>query len=85
MSWKRPRELSLDRSTGGRGYVDTIGPAYAHTIYAGTPTVMRARPAQIALSRGTGRDARIHQFVDTHLGTGRPSAGPSTASVTWWR
>jgi hypothetical protein len=62
--WLSDGELSISDYPEGTGYYENLGPAYAHTVYAGTPQVMRDRITQIAKSRGTGRDAVIHQFVD---------------------
>ncbi len=62
--WLSDGELSPASYPDGAGYFERLGPNYAHTIYGGTPTTMRARLAQIAKSQGTGRNAVIHNFVD---------------------
>jgi hypothetical protein len=62
--WIADGELALANYPEGTGYFERSGPAHAHTIYGGTPTLMRARIDQIAKSRGTGRDALVHKFVD---------------------
>ncbi len=62
--WLADGELSFGDYPEGTGYYEKLGPAYAHTLYAGTPQVMRERIAAIAKSKGTGRDAAVHKFVD---------------------
>jgi hypothetical protein len=62
--WLSDGELSPADYPEGTGYYEKLGPAYANTIYANTPTVMRQRIDQIAAASGSGRDAEIHKFVD---------------------
>lgn len=63
-NWLSDGELSPSDYPEGTGYYEKLGPAFAHTIYGGTPEKMRDRIAQIAASAGAGRDAAIHKFVD---------------------
>lgn len=63
-NWLSDGELSMSDYPEGTGYYEKLGPAYAHTVYGGTPQKMRDRIAQIAASSGAGRDAAIHKFVD---------------------
>lgn len=63
-NWLSDGELSVSNYPEGTGYYEKLGPAHAHTIYGGTPETMRQRIAQIAQSAGSGRDAKIHAFVD---------------------
>jgi len=62
--WISDGELSFGNYPEGTGYYEKLGPAYANTLYAGTPQVMRDRIAAIAKAKGTGRDAAVHKFVD---------------------
>jgi len=63
-NWLSDGELAVPNYPEGTGYYEKLGPPFAHTIYGGTPDVMRQRIAQIAKSAGNGRDAEIHKFVD---------------------
>lgn len=63
-NWLSDGELSAANYPEGTGYYEKLGPAFAHTIYGGTPDNMRQRVTQIAASAGSGRDAQIHAFVD---------------------
>ena len=63
-NWLSDGELSAANYPEGTGYYENLGPAWAHTIYGGTPSSMRNRLLQIQATSSNARAGRIRQFVD---------------------
>ncbi len=62
--WLSDGELEEANYPEGTGYYEKLGPAYAHTVYGGTPSDMRSRLSQLGNITSAARSARIRTFVD---------------------
>ncbi len=62
--WLSDGELNEVQYSGRRGYYHALGPAHAHTIYAGTPAKLRKMLLQIEESAGDEVASRVDQFLN---------------------
>lgn len=61
--WLSDGELNEVQYTGRRGYYDRLGPAHAHTIYAGTPNKLRKLLLQMEETAGDAVAAQVDHFL----------------------
>lgn len=62
--WLSDGELNEVQYTGRRGYYHALGPAHAHTIYAGTPVKLRTFLERMQASAGDAVNREIKGFLD---------------------
>ncbi|MDZ4850282.1 MAG: DUF1501 domain-containing protein [Pirellulaceae bacterium] len=61
--WLSDGELNEVQYTGKRGYYHALGPAHAHTIYAGTPDKLRRLLLRMEETSGDAVAATVEQFL----------------------
>lgn len=61
--WLSDGELNEVQYTGKRGYYHALGPAHAHTIYAGTPEKLRRLLLQMEETAGDAVAAKVDDFL----------------------
>ena len=67
--WLSDGELNEAQYTGRRGYYHALGPAHAHTIYAGTPDKLRGLLLQVQREASDGVNRHIDSFLaEAHRG-----------------
>jgi len=62
--WLSDGELNEVQYSGRRGYYHALGPAHAHTIYAGTPAKLRQLLVRIWQEGGDQVARQVHSFLD---------------------
>lgn len=62
--WLSDGELNEVQYTGRKGFYHALGPAHAHTIYAGTPANLRGFLQRIADSSTDVVNQQVQQFLD---------------------
>ncbi|MBX6314503.1 MAG: DUF1501 domain-containing protein [Isosphaeraceae bacterium] len=67
--WLSDGELNEAQYTGRKGYYHALGPAHAHTVYAGTPAMLRRTLQRIRASANDVVNARVQEFLDTTRAT----------------
>ncbi len=63
--WLSDGELNEVQYTGRKGYYHALGPAYAHTVYAGPPAALRRTLQRIQSSSGDVVNQQVQEFLDT--------------------
>jgi len=67
--WLSDGELNVGQYTGRRGYYHALGPAHAHTIYAGTPAKLKQLLLRMRQDAGDAVSHEIQSFLeDAHSG-----------------
>jgi len=61
--WLSDGELNEVQYTGRRGYYHALGPAHAHTIYAGTPAKLKRFLLKMQEDSGDSVNRQIQQFL----------------------
>ena len=61
--WLSDGELNEVQYTGRRGYYHALGPAHAHTIYAGTPAKLRKLLLRVEQSSGDAVARQVDDFL----------------------
>jgi hypothetical protein len=62
--WLSDGELNEVQYTGRRGYYHALGPAHAHTIYAGTPLKLKTFLQRMQASASDAVNREIRRFLD---------------------
>ncbi len=62
--WLSDGELNEAQFTGRRGYYHALGPAHAHTIYAGTPAKLRSFLLRMHQMSTDEVNLRVQDFID---------------------
>jgi len=62
--WLSDGELNEVQYTGRRGYYHALGPAHAHTLYAGTPAKLRKLLVRMWQEGGDQVARQVHSFLD---------------------
>lgn len=62
--WLADGELNEAQYTGRRGYYHALGPAHAHTIYAGTPAKLKRFLLKMQENSGDTVNRAIQRFLD---------------------
>ena len=62
--WLSDGELNEVQYTGRRGYYHALGPAHAHTIYAGTPAKLKSFLLKMQEDAGNTVNREIQHFLD---------------------
>jgi len=73
--WLSDGELNEQQYTGRKGYYHALGPAWAHTIYAGTPANLRSLLLRVQAAASDPVNRQIQSFLDNaHANLRRDSA-----------
>lgn len=62
--WLSDGELNEVQYTGRRGYYHALGPAHAHTIYAGTPAKLKKLLLRMQEEAGDAVSRQVESFLD---------------------
>ena len=62
--WLSDGELNEAQYTGRKGYYHALGPAHAHTIYAGTPGTLRKFLGRMKASADDHVNRKVREFLD---------------------
>jgi len=62
--WLSDGELNEQQYTGRKGYYSNLGPAHAHTIYAGTPATMKSFLNRMQATSSDTVNRQIEKFLD---------------------
>ena len=63
--WLSDGELNEVQYTGRKGYYHALGPAHAHTVYAGPPAALKRTLRRVKASADDVVNQRVQQFLDT--------------------
>jgi hypothetical protein len=67
--WLSDGELNEVQYTGRKGYYHALGPAHAHTVYAGPPAALRRTLARVKASADDVVNLRVRQFLENTRAT----------------
>jgi hypothetical protein len=62
--WLSDGELNEVQYTGKRGYYHALGPAHAHTVYAGTPLKLKTFLQRMQASASDAVNVEVRRFLD---------------------